>query len=489
MLKSQLKQHDAEHKNVKIFNNLYINGKWVAPHGQGATDVINPANGEVAGRTPNGDAVDVDQAARAARAAFNSWSTTTPAVRAQFLVKIAEGLEKHQQEMAEIIMSELGCPISISTAVQVGLPTAVCRSYIELADEMQKQEQIGNSLVIREPIGVCGFITPWNYPLHQIVAKVAPALAAGCTVVLKPSQETPLNAFLFAQIIEEAGLPAGVFNLVTGKGTVVGEAIASHPEIDMVSITGSTGAGIRVAELAAKTVKRVCQELGGKSANIILDGANLVEAVGKGIEPIIFNSGQTCSALTRMLVPAAKQNEVIEIIKAALAAIQPGEPQKPETMMGPLVSEGQRETVVKYIRTGLDEGATLIAGGIEKPAGLEQGAYVSPTVFANVKNSMTIAQEEIFGPVLCVIPYATEAEAIQIANDSPFGLSGAVWGKSNDDAIRVARQIRTGQLAINGGAFNPLAPFGGYKQSGNGRELGPHALSEFIELKALLLPA
>ncbi|HET8706752.1 MAG TPA: aldehyde dehydrogenase family protein [Pseudomonadales bacterium] len=474
---------------MKIFNNLYCDGKWVASHGQGTTDVINPANGEIVGRIPCGDAADVDRAAKAAKAAFASWSTTPPAQRAQFIAKIADGLEKHQNEMAQLIMSELGCPISLSTAVQVGLPVAVCRSYIELADTMQKQEQIGNSLILREPIGVCGFITPWNYPLHQIVAKVAPALAAGCTVVLKPSQETPLNAFLFAQIIDEAGLPPGVFNLVSGKGAVVGEAIASHPDVDMVSITGSTSAGIRVAELAAKTVKRVSQELGGKSANIILEGADLVDAVSKGVQQIIFNSGQTCSALTRMLVPAKRQAEAVEIIKATLAAVQPGVPEDPATMMGPLVSEGQRETVVNYIRKGIAEGAELVAGGIEKPAGLERGAYVKPTVLANVKNDMVVAQEEIFGPVLCVLPYETEAEAIQIANDSPYGLSGAVWGKTKEDAIRVARQIRTGQLSINGGDFNPLAPFGGYKQSGNGRELGPHAMNEFIELKALNLPA
>jgi len=474
---------------MKTFKDLYIDGKWVAPHGQGHTDVINPATGEVAGRTPCGDAEDVDRAAKAARAAFAGWASTSPAERSQYLAKIADGLEKRQQEIAEIITAEMGCPIGLSVAVQVGLPVAVCRSYIELTDTMQKQEQIGNSLIIREPVGVCGFITPWNYPLHQLVAKVAPALAAGCTVVLKPSQETPLDAFLFAEVVQEVGLPAGVFNLVTGKGSVVGEAIASHPEIDMVSITGSTSAGVRVAELAAKSVKRVCQELGGKSANIILEGANLAEAVGNGLQAIIFNSGQTCSATTRMLVPASKQNEVIEIVKAALAAVQPGEPSNPQTMMGPLVSEGQRESVVKYIRKGLEEGAILVAGGAEKPAGLEKGAYVKPTVFANVRNNMVIAQEEIFGPVLCILPYETEAEAIQIANDTPYGLSGAVWAKTNEDAIRVARQIRTGQLAINGGAFNPLAPFGGYKQSGNGRELGPHALNEFVELKALHLPA
>lgn len=471
------------------FSQLYIDGQWVAPQGKGLAEVINPADGSVAGRVPLGNADDVDRAARAAKKAFASWSQTSAAERSQYLAKIAAGLEKHLPEMAALISSELGAPMALSTQVQAGLPLFVCQSYIELTAVMEKEEQVGNSVVLREAVGVCGFITPWNYPLHQIVAKVAPALAAGCTVVLKPSQETPLNAFLFAKIIDEAGLPAGVFNLVSGQGKIVGEAMASHPDIDMVSITGSTGAGIRVAELAAKSVKRVAQELGGKSASIVLEGANLEGAVAEGVNAIVFNSGQTCSALTRLLVPAADQEKAIAIAQNILAAIKPGAPGEESTVMGPLVSEGQRETVVKYIRLGLEEGARLIAGGPDKPAGLEKGAYVSPTIFADVKNSMRIAQEEIFGPVLCIIPYASEEEAIAIANDSPYGLSGAVWGPSVEKAKAVARKVRTGQLALNGGAFNPLAPFGGYKQSGNGRELGAHALYEFTELKALQLPA
>lgn len=469
------------------FSQLYINGQWVAPQGRGLAEVINPANGEVAGRVPLGNADDVDAAARAAKKAFASWSQTSAAERSQYLAKIADGLEKHLPEMAALISSELGSPMELSLQVQAGLPVVVCRSYIELTAEMEKEEQVGNSLVLREPVGVCGFITPWNYPLHQIVAKVAPALAAGCTVVLKPSQETPLNAFLFAKIIHEAGLPAGVFNLVSGPGKIVGEAIASHPDVDMVSITGSTSAGIRVAELAAKSVKRVCQELGGKSASIVLEGANLEGAVTEGVGNIVFNSGQTCSALTRLIVPATQQEAAIAIAQAIVAAIPQGEPSRSDVAMGPLVSEGQRETVVKYIRIGLEEGARLVAGGVEKPAGLEKGAYVRPTIFADVKNSMRIAQEEIFGPVLCIIPYETEEEAIAIANDSPYGLSGAVWAPTVEKAKAVARKVRTGQLALNGGAFNPLAPFGGYKQSGNGRELGAHALHDFIELKSLQL--
>lgn len=471
------------------FSQLYIDGQWVAPQGKGLADVINPADGSVAGRVPLGNDDDVDRAARAAKKAFASWSQTSAAERSQYLARIAAGLEKHLPEMAALISSELGSPIQLSAEVQAGLPLFVCQSYIELTSVMEKEEVVGNSVVLREPVGVCGFITPWNYPLHQIVAKVAPALAAGCTVVLKPSQETPLNAFLFAKIIAEAGLPAGVFNLVSGQGKIVGEAMASHPDIDMVSITGSTGAGIRVAELAAKSVKRVAQELGGKSASIVLEGADLEGAVAQGVNNIIFNSGQTCSALTRLLVPASQQEKAIAIAQNILANVKPGAPGEATTAMGPLVSEGQRDTVVKYIRTGMEEGARLIAGGPDKPAGLEKGAYVSPTVFADVKNSMRIAQEEIFGPVLCIIPYSTEEEAIAIANDSPYGLSGAVWAPSVEKAKAVARKIRTGQLALNGGPFNPLAPFGGYKQSGNGRELGAHALYEFTELKALHLTA
>lgn len=471
------------------FSQLYIDGQWVAPQGQGLAEVINPADSSVAGRVPLGNADDVDRAANAAKKAFAIWSQTSAAERSQYLAKIAAGMEKHLPEMAALISSELGSPMTLSAEVQAGLPLFVCQSYIELTAVMEKEEVVGNSLVLREPVGVCGFITPWNYPLHQIVAKVAPALAAGCTVVLKPSQETPLNAFLFAKIIDEAGLPAGVFNLVSGQGKIVGEAMASHPAIDMVSITGSTGAGIRVAELAAKSVKRVAQELGGKSASIVLEGADLEGAVTQAVNNIIFNSGQTCSALTRLLVPASQQEKAVAIAQQILFAVRPGNPAHADTAMGPLVSEGQRETVVQYIRTGIEEGARLVAGGPDKPAGLEHGAYVSPTVFADVKNSMRIAQEEIFGPVLCIIPYSSEAEAIAIANDSPYGLSGAVWAPTQEKAKAVARKIRTGQLALNGGAFNPLAPFGGYKQSGNGRELGAHALYEFTELKALHLTA
>lgn len=470
---------------MKYYAKHYINGEWITPHAPGTTTVINPANGSVAGQVPLGDATDVDCAVQAARGAFEAWSNTDAAERSRYIEAIANTLKKHEHTMASLISAELGCPITLASKVQVALPLGVMRSYIPLPQEMNKEERIGHSLVVREPVGVCGFITPWNYPLHQIVAKVAPALAAGCTMVLKPSQETPLSAFLFAEIVHEAGLPAGVFNLISGSGNVVGEAIASHPHIDMVSITGSTGAGIRVAELAAKSVKRVCQELGGKSANIVLEGADLNKAVARSINDITFNSGQTCSALTRLLVPRAMQSAAADIARKLIENIALGAPENPETFMGPLVSEQQRETVINYIRAGLKEGATLLVGGADKPVGLAAGAYVTPTVFTDVRNNMTIAQEEIFGPVLCIIPYDTETEAIQIANDTPYGLSGAVWAKDLEHARQVARKIRTGQLSLNGGAFNPLAPFGGYKHSGNGRELGPLGLHEFIEIKSL----
>lgn len=379
-------------------------------------------------------------------------------------------------------------PMQLSTMIQAGMPTAIMGSYAKLAAEFEYEEQAGSSLVVREPIGVCGFITPWNYPLHQIVGKVAPALAAGCTMVVKPSKEAPLNAFLLAEAIHSIGLPAGVFNLVSGSGAVVGEALSSHPEVDMISFTGSTRAGIRVAELAAQTVKRVTQELGGKSANILLDDADFSTAVPAGINGCFMNSGQTCSAVTRMLVPASKQDEAIAIAKGFVAQIKLGGALEEGSQLGPLVSASQKQKVTAYIEKGIAEGATLVAGGLEAPEGLDKGYFVKPTVFADVKPDMTIAKEEIFGPVLCIIPYKTEEEAIQIANDSIYGLSGAVSSADIERAKKVARQLRTGQVSINGGRFNIMAPFGGYKQSGNGRELGKWGLEEFLETKSLNLP-
>jgi aldehyde dehydrogenase (NAD+) len=469
------------------YKKFYINGEWVEPRGKGTITVINPTTEQPCGTVPSGDAADVDAAVAAASAAFPAWAATPAAQRSAYIGQLAGKLNERKDELGALIAEELGMPVGWSVAVQVGLPTGVMASYIPLPPEMDKEETVGNSLIIKEPVGVCGFITPWNYPLHQIVGKVAPALAAGCTMVLKPSSETPLNAFVFAEIIDEIGLPPGVFNLVTGAGRVVGEVLATHPGIDMLSITGSTEAGIRVAELAAPTVKRVTQELGGKSACIVLDGADLNTAVGATVMGLSMNTGQTCAALTRLLVPRASRDQVVAIAKAAAESIVIGGAFEEGAAMGPMVSKQQQETVRQYIRAGIKEGATLVTGGLDMPTGKREGFFVQMTVFADVTNDMSIAQEEIFGPVLSIIAYDSEQEAIQIANDSPFGLSGAVWGPDAAQATRVARQMRTGQVAVNGGAFNLAAPFGGYKQSGNGRELGAQGLHEFIEIKALQL--
>jgi acyl-CoA reductase-like NAD-dependent aldehyde dehydrogenase len=382
-------------------------------------------------------------------------------------------------------------PIFLSQIVQVGLPQAVAASFVPILDEFQWEEEIGNSLVIQEPVGVVGAITPWNYPLQQVVAKVAPALAAGCTVVLKPSEVAPLSAFMLAEILDDIGLPPGVFNLVTGYGPVVGEAIASHPDVDMVSFTGSTRAGKRVAELGAQSVKRVALELGGKSANILLDdleGEELDKAARNGVSACYLNSGQTCSALTRMLVPRSKHDEIVDILRDEVESVYTiGDPAAGAGRLGPLISDVQRDRVRGFIQAGIDEGATLVTGGPEQPDDLPVGYYVKPTVFANVDNDMTIAQQEIFGPVLSVIPYDDEADAVRIANDTVYGLAGGVWSADPERAKKVARLVRTGQLEINGGSYNPVAPFGGYKQSGNGRELGKYGFEEFLQPKSLQL--
>lgn len=469
------------------YEKFYINGEWVAPIGKGSIEVIDPSTEEPCGSVPSGSAADVDAAVAAAKAAFPAWAATSAAQRSAIIGQLTAKLDERKEELGAMIAHELGMPVGWSIAVQVGLPTGVMASYIPLPAEMDKEETVGNSLVIKEPVGVCGFITPWNYPLHQIVGKVAPALAAGCTMVLKPSSETPLNAFAFAQIMHEVGLPPGVFNLVTGAGRVVGEALATHKDVDMLSITGSTEAGIRVAELAAPSVKRVTQELGGKSACIVLDGADLNTAVGSTVMGLSMNTGQTCAALTRLLVPRASRDQVVAIAKAAADSIAVGGAFEDGAAMGPMVSKQQQETVRKYICAGIAEGATLVAGGLDMPPGKSTGCFVQMTVFADVTNDMSIAQEEIFGPVLSIIAYDSPEEAIAIANDSPFGLSGAVWAADKEQATRVARQIRTGQVTVNGGAFNLAAPFGGYKQSGNGRELGAQGLHEFIEIKSLQL--
>jgi aldehyde dehydrogenase (NAD+) len=466
---------------------LFIGGQWVDPTGSERLDVLNPSTEEPIGSIPMGTSNDVDRAVAAARDAFEVWSQMTPQERGERLAAIAAGLSERADEIAALVTSELGMPLKLSRMIQAGLPTMSFSSMPELIEQIRWQEEIGNSLVVREPIGVLGAITPWNYPLHQIAAKVAPALAAGCTVVLKPSGVVPLNAFILAEVIEAAELPPGAFNLVTGPAGEVGEAIAAHPGIDIVSFTGSTRAGKRVSELAADTVKAVTMELGGKSPNVILDDADLAKAVPDGVAKCFLNSGQTCSALTRMLVPRDKLEDAEQIAAAAAESFTPGDPFEETTRLGPLVSDEQREIVRGYIEKGREEGAELVTGGTEPPEGLERGYFVRPTVFSKVDNSMTIAQEEIFGPVLVVIPYSDEEEAVQIANDSLYGLAGGVWSADEERAVAVARQIRTGQVEINGGVFNPLAPFGGYKQSGHGRELGHFGIEEFLQPKALQL--
>ncbi|WCO67465.1 aldehyde dehydrogenase family protein [Iamia majanohamensis] len=476
---------------MRTQDSLYIDGRWVPSTGTGTIDVVNASTEEVMGTIPEGTAEDVDRAVAAARAAFDAWSTTEPSERAKVLRALSDGLAERGAEIAEVITGEVGMPLKMSQRIQAGLPTVVSGTYVDLIDQVEWEVEVGNSLVVKEPIGVVGAITPWNYPLHQIVAKVAPALAAGCTVVLKPSEVAPLNAFVLAEIIDGIGLPAGVFNLVTGVGPVVGEAIAAHPDVDMVSFTGSTRAGTRVAEVASSTVKRVALELGGKSANVILDdleGDELDTAVRKGVGSCYLNSGQTCTAFTRMLVPRSKHDEIVDIIRDEVESTWTlGDPATGDGRLGPLISDTQRERVRGYIRQGIDEGATLVTGGDDAPDDLPTGYYVKPTVFAGVDNAMTIAQEEIFGPVLSVIPYDDTDDAVRIANDTTYGLAGGVWGGDAERARAVARRLRTGQVEVNGGGFNPLAPFGGYKMSGNGRELGMYGLEEFLQTKALQL--
>ncbi len=464
----------------------YIGGNWTSSASDLAIDVLNPATEQVIDQVPAGHEADVDEAVRAAAAALPSWSATSPAERAVWLEAARSLLEQRADSVAATITADVGSPVIFARKVQVGTPLAVLASYVDLlASYNFGGDRVGNSLIVREPVGVVGAITPWNYPLHQVVAKVAAALAAGCTVVLKPSEVAPLAAYELADIFHETGLPAGVFNLVSGTGPVTGAAIAGHRGIDAVSFTGSAVAGRRVAEAAAATVKRVTLELGGKSANVILPDADLATAVKVGVAKAFTNSGQTCNALTRMLVHEDGYDEAVSQAAKNAERYLTGDPLAEGIRLGPLVSAAQRDRVRGFIEQGLTEGARMVVGGPQAPAGLDHGYFVQPTVFADVRPDMTIAQEEIFGPVLSVLSYTSEDQAVQIANGTRYGLAASVWSADQDHAVSVARRLRAGQVEVNGGAFNVAAPFGGFGQSGYGRELGVAGLEEFLEVKAL----
>ncbi|MEZ5293058.1 MAG: aldehyde dehydrogenase family protein [Vicinamibacterales bacterium] len=470
---------------MRSYSSLFIGGDWRASSTSERVDVVSSATEQVVGHVPRGTAADVERAVTAARAAFDGeWGATSIAERADWLEKLAVAMKSRVPDIASAIAHEVGTALGYATKVQAEFPVGMLAANAGYVREAKLEEELGNSLVVKEPVGVVGCITPWNYPLHQVVCKVAPALAAGCTVVLKPAELAPFTAFMLADAAREIGLPAGVLNIVSGPGRVVGEAIAAHPGVDMVSFTGSLAAGRRVAAVAGDGVKKVCLELGGKSACVVLDDAPFEKAIPAGVNHCMQNAGQTCSAWTRLLVPRARQAEAIDRAVAQLSKLTLGDPFDPATRLGPLVSAAQRDTVLGYVAQGRSEGARLVAGG-GRPAAFSTGYFVEPTIFADVDNRMTIAQEEIFGPVLAIVPYDTEDDAVRLANDSPYGLSGGVWAGTPDRAMAVARRLRTGQVDVNGGRFNPLAPFGGFKKSGIGREIGPLALDEFFALKAI----
>jgi len=470
---------------TKAYTKFFIDGKWVEPAGRATLDVINPATEEAFATISMGTAEDVDAAARAARAAFAEWSLSTVEQRLTVIRNIIAGMKARADELATAVSNEMGAPMTLAKTAQVGSGLGHFATIIKVLENFEFEEIRGTTRIVKEPAGVCGFITPWNWPLNQIACKVAPAIAAGCTMVLKPSEIAPISGYILAEIIAESGLPAGVFNLVNGDGPTVGAAISAHPEIDLVSFTGSTRAGREVARAAADGIKRVTQELGGKSANIILDDApDFAKAVSGGVIGCFVNSGQSCNAPTRMLVPAARMAEAMEIARAAVAKATVGDPNDETKRLGPVVSEVQYRKINDLIQKGIDEGAELVAGGTGRPEGLEKGYFIKPTVFGNVTNDMTIAREEIFGPVLSIIAYKDDADAIRIANDTEYGLSGYVSGEP-EHARRVASQIRTGMVHINGAPADNAAPFGGYKKSGNGREWGLEGFEEFLETKSL----
>ena len=472
---------------MKVCEEFYIDGEWVKPvNGLKTLDVINPATEEVFGRIALGDKDDVDAAVEAAYSAFETFGFSSVEERISLLEKILEVYQGKYDEIAETISSEMGAPIGLSKAAQAATGLGHFSTALETLKNYKFEEVKGSALIRKEPIGVVGMITPWNWPINQISCKVGPAIAAGCTMVLKPTEIAPFNAILLAEVLHEAGVPKGVFNLVNGDGPTVGEAMSAHPKIDMMSFTGSTRAGVAVAKGSADTVKRVHQELGGKSANIILDDADFSKAVSKGTAHMFNNTGQSCNAPSRMLVPAARQDEAKEAAKAVAEGIVIGDPSEESTNMGPVVSDVQFNKIQGLIEKGIEEGAEVVVGGPGKPEGLNQGYFVKPTVFANVSNDMTIAREEIFGPVLCIIPYQDEDDAIKIANDTPYGLSGYVSSEDPERALNVARKIRSGNVHINNKPTGIDAPFGGFKQSGNGREWGEFGFVEFLEIKAVM---
>ncbi|OUR93244.1 aldehyde dehydrogenase family protein [Gammaproteobacteria bacterium 42_54_T18] len=470
---------------MKNYTKVYINGDWITPHGTGIQDVINPFTEELALCVPRCDLVDVDNAVAAAKEAFKTWSQTSAQYRSDLIDAIVAKMEERKEDLCQAAHITMGCPAHLSGVIHVDGPIHGMSTYAKRAFLMEAEEEIGHSLVVKEAIGVCAVINPWNYPLHQLVGKLAPALAAGCTVVAKPAGQTPLQDLIMAEILDEVGVPAGVFNVITGSGATLGPALSSHPDVDMVSFTGSNQAGIQIAKEAAPTIKRVTQELGGKSPLIITADANLEEAMTFAIQDVMINTGQTCTALSRMLVPHSIYDEAVATAIAVLEHFPVGDNE--ECMIGPMASLSQKNTVLDFIATGIEEGATLVAGGTDMPAGIDKGFYVQPTIFANVNNQMTIAREEIFGPVLCVIPYNDIDEAIDIANDTPYGLSSGVFAKDRDSGLKIARRIRAGLCFVNGAEFNYEAPFGGYKQSGNGREFGDEGLAEFVEVKSIQL--